>query len=80
MTFEFQTWEIQTLFFVDKIILNKKVINNNVTSLFDIYTLFFVVSPSEVIWKIQILNVRNSNLAFLEKIISNVKFINCKVL
>jgi hypothetical protein len=39
-----------------------------------------VISPSEVVLKIQILNFRNSYIVFLEKMISNEKVVNYKIL
>ena len=38
-----------------------------------------VVSLSEVVWKIQISNLRNSNIVFLDKMISNQKIVNYNV-
>jgi hypothetical protein len=43
-------------------------------------TFILVVSPSEVIWKIPISNLRNSNVVFRDKMISNEKTVNYKVL
>jgi hypothetical protein len=42
-------------------------------------TFVFVVSPSEVIYKNLNLNLRNSNVVFDDKKISNEKLINYKV-
>ena len=39
----------------------------------------WVVSPFEVILKIQISNLRNSNIVFLDKMTSNEKVVNYKV-
>ena len=38
-----------------------------------------VISPFEDILKIQILNFRNSNIVFFDKMISNQKVVNYKV-
>ena len=43
-------------------------------------TFILVVSPSEIVWKIQILNLRHSNVISLDKMISNEKVVNYKVL
>jgi len=43
-------------------------------------TFVLVVSPFEDILKIQISNLRNSNIIFLDKMISNEKVVNYKVL
>ena len=43
-------------------------------------TFIFTVSPSEVVWKIQISNLRNSNVVFHGKMISNENIFNYKVL
>jgi hypothetical protein len=43
-------------------------------------TFVLVVSPSKVIQKVQILNLRNSNVVFLGKMISNEKVVNYQVL
>jgi hypothetical protein len=42
-------------------------------------TFILVISPFEDILKIQILNFRNSNIVFLDKMISNQKVVNYKV-
>ena len=43
-------------------------------------TFILVVSPSEVTYKIWISNLRNSNVVFYDKMISNEKVVNYKVL
>ena len=43
-------------------------------------TFILVVSPSEEVWKIQVLNLRNSNVVFLDKMISNEKVVKYKVI
>jgi len=42
-------------------------------------TFILLVSPSDVIYKIYVSNLRNSNVVFDDKMISNEKIINYKV-
>ena len=44
------------------------------------FILWRLILPSEVVWKIQISNLRNSNVVFLDKMISNENVVNYKVL
>jgi hypothetical protein len=59
-------------------ILNKKVVNYKVASLYEIYDFYFG-HFSEVIWKIQVSYVRNSSIILLAQMISNIKVVNYKV-
>ena len=59
-------------------ISNKKVVNYKVVYFSRSTTSVFTVSPSEVIYKIWISNLRNPNVVFYDKI-SNEKVINYKV-
>ena len=42
-------------------------------------TFILIVSPSEVVYKIWISNLRNSNVVFVDKMISNKKVVDYKV-
>ena len=51
-----------------------KLHNFSISTTFDM-----VISPFEDILKIEILNLRNSNIVFLDKMTSNEKVVNYKV-
>jgi hypothetical protein len=67
------------IFFHDKMISNQKVVTTKFHNFLRSTTFILVVSPSEVVWKIQISNLRNSNVVFLGKMNSNGKVANYKV-
>ena len=57
-------------------ISNQKIVNYNVSYLFGSTTFILVVSPSEVIYKIWISNLRDSNVVLYDKMILNQKVVN----
>ena len=57
----------------------KKLSNIKLHNFLRSTTFVLVVSAFEVILKIQILNLRNSNIVFLDKMTSNEKVVNYKV-
>jgi hypothetical protein len=75
----FKFLEIQTLFFLTRWFQIKKLSTIKFHNFLGSTTFILVVSPSEVVYKIWISNLRNSNKVFLDKMISNQKIVNYKV-
>jgi hypothetical protein len=58
---------------------NKKLSTTKFHNISRSTTFILVISPSEVVYKIWILNLRNLNVVFHDKMISNEKVVKYKV-
>ena len=52
----FTIWELSKLILGQELISNEKFINKEVVELIDMYNFFFIITPCDKVWTIQILN------------------------